>query len=177
MSEFRDTPADFQEPVPIELFHLQALKAAGAHLVFCRGRTKGNTSYSSAKQAIKGGWQKTKPSVSDALNWVQVGGWLGLIPASVGAWVMDVDEYEQGSLTDALDVLWYEHALDQALNFSRSSTFDKVHIILPLFNKEPIPNKKVHYRGVRYDRRGHSGYVILWDVEAWMKVVDKGYIG
>ena len=61
---------------------LEALHTRGAHFVLCRGD----------KQPLAVGWQKTRPGLAVVEAHAEAGGLVGVIPASLGCVVVDVDE-------------------------------------------------------------------------------------
>ena len=61
---------------------LGALHTRGAHFVLCRGD----------KRPLAVGWQKKRPGFAVVEEHAEAGGLVGVIPASLGCVVVDVDE-------------------------------------------------------------------------------------
>ena len=75
---------------------LEALHECGAHFVLCRGD----------KQPVSVAWQKTRPKLPGVEEHAARGGSAGVIPASVGCVVVDVDEGGAAGVEALRGVSW-----------------------------------------------------------------------
>ena len=125
---------------------LEFLFENGAHFVLC----------ANDKRAIQKGWNKNRPSVADCLKHK---GLLGIIPASLGLFVIDVDEGNPARV----EVLFDEAEDD----YRKVKTPNGWHI----YAYEPhgagkgnfTGNAKWDFAGCKGDIRYDAGYVCVYD--------------
>lgn len=121
---------------------LPFLEGYGAHLVLLDG-----------KKPIQKGWKDNKPPMSEVSNHYINGGSIGIIPASVGCVVVDVDSEDGDVVSETIDAIG-KHPL--TLIASNSGW----HIWYKKTSK-PISNM-VWANG---DVRSDNGYVKIWNWE------------
>ena len=122
------------------------LDERGAHFVLCR--------YD--KRAIAKEWQKSAPDLRCVEAHVADGGLVGVIPASLGCVVIDVDDGGADGVERVISVLGKPIAV---LPTRRADGF---HV----WYRAPcgtVRNRKWGLKGAVGDVRGSNGYAILWD--------------
>ena len=121
-------------------------------------------------------WQTTNHLTADLLVWVQRGGWLGLLSASIGLWCVDLDldvsglsdpDEREAFIADAIEEA--RRALTKALGsapLGECRTRRGAHFLFPVRDGETINNGRWTCGPWGGELRGHSGYVVLWDAAA-----------
>ena len=125
---------------------LEALHTRGAHFVLCRGD----------KRPLAVGWQKTRPGFAAVEKHAEAGGLVGVIPASLGCLVVDVDEGGDRGLASVIGALGAEPV---ATVGTRGGGF---HLWYPAPAGE-IGNRKWGLSNAAGDIRGSRGFVVCWD--------------
>ena len=112
------------------------------------------------------GWQHNPASPEQARQWHSEGGLVGVIPASLGILVVDVDKCPEGkSIADLSAMLDFPH------EYTKSQNHDGGHILVR-WDGEPRSNDKWEWQGYSGDTRHAKGYAIMWDRRDW-KAADK----
>ena len=137
---------------------LGRLYERGAHFVLCRPD----------KRPVGSAWQKNAPTLREAQEWP---GEVGIIPASVGCVVLDVDEGGKDTVSELPTIT---HALPFAVVPSQKP--GRFHA---WFKSPPgeVPNGKWRTERGRGDVRGSAGYVILWDRDEVADALDAHWDG
>lgn len=121
---------------------LESLYAAGAHLVLCNRD----------KRAVRPRWQERPAELCEALDWSEL---VGLVPASLGMVVVDVDEGDPAEVTQLLG-----EPLARVATLSGGT-----HLFYA--SDEAVGNGRWELPGgARGDLRGARGYVALWNAAA-----------
>ena len=107
------------------------------------------------------GWQTREYSTQELVDWFARGGWLGVVPASLGLWCVDVDE---GGM-DAVEVL--RATLGEPLTFCE--TRRGFHVFYRLAEGEIVANRNWKCGCGRGELRGNNGYVVVWDASVLLK--------
>ena len=119
-----------------------------AHFVLCR----------SNKRPIANAWQKQKPPLSAVLNWLKgEGNLVGVIPASIGAICIDVDE---GDADDLFAHLSMDHQIAAVKYATRRG-----HHIWMNYAGDALGNRKWRNDRAYGDIRHAKGFAIIWDIE------------
>lgn len=122
---------------------LEFLYDHGAHFVLC----------ANDKRAIQKGWNKNRPSVAACLKHK---GLLGIIPGSLGLFVIDVDKGNPAHL----EVLFDEAELD----YRKVKTPNGWHIYCYAPEQADFKgNAKWEFAGCKGDIRYDAGYVVVYD--------------
>ena len=124
---------------------LGALHTRGAHFVLCRGD----------KRPLSAGWQKKRPGFEAVKRHAEAGGLVGVIPASLGCVVVDVDEGGAAGV-EALRGVLGEPIVTVG---TRGGGF---HLWYPAPAGE-IGNRKWGLPNAAGDIRGSRGFVVCWD--------------
>lgn len=128
-----------------ELFKadLEFLHEMGAHFVLC----------AHDKRAVKKGWNKHRPSVKDCLRHR---GMLGIIPASLGLFVIDVDEGNPAHIEVLFD--------EAEVPYRKVKTPNGWHIYCYAPEGQDWKgNAKWDFAGCKGDIRYDAGYVCVYD--------------
>ena len=126
---------------------LKTLHARGAHFVIAGPN----------KRPLSTGWQKTRPDFSDVERHAEGGGLVGVIPASLGCFVVDIDEGGENGVKAVRGVLGDPVTV---IATQRPGGFHAWY-------RAPagkVGNRKWRLDGAAGDIRGSAGYAILWDV-------------
>ena len=137
---------------------VQHLTDAGAHLVLCNYQ----------KRPILSGWRNQKPTLTELQRHK---GLLGILPASVGLWVLDVDDVD-GALIAENAVTF----LGDPIVTVQSRSKGRLHLIYRAFDREETTKCKwaLVERGIlRGDGLYSGNQVIMWDIKAWCQAVDQ----
>jgi len=138
--------------VQYDIQTLKDLSALGAHYLRCR-----------ADKSPIDRW--TNPCALDkVLAHANKGGLIGIIPASVGGCVVDLDEGERKPLDELFRDYGYEAVQTR-----------KGWHYWTLYDGEPLANAKWAYQGASGDLRHGRGYVVLWDAKAVLWLFDNDY--
>ena len=148
---------------------IKQLIEEGAWLVPLRGRygvslPEGND-YDLWKQPTRS-WRDRAACTADVLARLDGQFWVGLIPSSLGLVVLDVDEGDADDLGMTLE------AQDYA--FERVRTRRGWHVYLRAAGDWPGGNFKWSLAGCAGDVRFDAGYVIVWDPEALLRIIELG---
>ena len=127
---------------------LEALHTRGAHFVLCRVD----------KRPLWREWQKKQPGFEAVKRHAAAGGLVGLVPASLGCVVVDVDEGGSAGV-EALRGVLGEPVVTVG---TRGGGF---HLWYPAPAGE-IGNRKWGLPGAAGDIRGSRGFVVCWDPSA-----------
>ncbi len=125
---------------------LQALRDSGAHFVIA----------TADKQPISRKWQKTRPDFSKVERHVKGGGLVGVIPASLGCFVVDIDQGGENGLEAVRGVLGKPVAV---IATQRPGSFHAWYRAAA----GDIGNRKWSLGDAGGDIRGSRGFVVLWD--------------
>ena len=132
----------------------------GGHLVRC----------SKNKRAIDPSWQDAGVGIQQALAHVDAGGLMGVIPGTLGFWVIDQDKGPLNPLTENIDHIVFT---------LMTRTVGHAHHWVPRktpASKELIGNKKWKFADCVGDIRCDRGYVVIWNVEelvSFLKIANK----
>ena len=114
------------------------------------------------KRPLWRGWQRPelRPTLQQNLEHLANGGLLGLLPASIGMVVADVDEYDKDGLFD-----WMTRypPLGDVPSLQPGRTHLYYNSGTPFHNRQQW---KFHLYGISMEIRSRHGFVILWDPEA-----------
>ena len=125
---------------------LEALHERGAHFVLCRGD----------KRPLAVAWQQKRPDFAAVEEHAEAGGLVGVIPASLGCFVVDVDEGGDRGLASVIG------ALDAEPIVTVGTQGGGFHLWYPAPAGE-IGNRKWGLPGAAGDIRGSRGFVVCWD--------------
>ena len=126
---------------------LRALRDSGAHFVIA----------TADKQPISRKWQKTRPDFSDVERRAEDGSLIGVIPASLRCFVVDIDKGGENGVEAVRRVLGKPVAV---IATQRPGGF---HVWYRAAAGD-IGNRKWGLGDASGDIRGSRGFVILWDV-------------
>ena len=139
------------------------LHGEGAHLLLAHNAP--GTDWH--KRPLWQGWQlpRNRPSLRQCLEHLARGGLLGLLPASLGLMVADIDEADKDGLAD-----WVSRY--RPLGDVPSQQPGRTH----LYYNNPVPyhnrNKfQLRRYGISMEIRSRHGLVILWDISAVAEIV------
>ena len=124
----------------------EALHEHGAHFVLA----------TADKRPIAREWQKMRPELAAVTAHAKAGGLVGVIPASLGCFVLDVDE----GGTSGVEAL--QEALGAPITVIATRREDGYHV----WHRAPdgtVGNQKWQLNGAAGDIRGSAGFVVLWD--------------
>ena len=119
---------------------LRAIASAGAHFVLCTAN----------KRPVSKQWEQSPPNLDEVIAWAGRGGLVGMIPGSIGAVVVDVDNAEAPAPPLGVAVLQNATRRAGGRHFWYRAAEGEVR------NKEWLHG----------DVRGSNGFVVLWDVGA-----------
>ena len=125
---------------------LEKLRARGAHFVLARPD----------KRPLSKGWQKTRPDFSNVEGHAKGGGLVGVIPASLKCFVVDIDEGGENGVAAVRGVL------GEPVTVTASKKPGGFHAWYRTA-ADKIGNCKWKLDGAAGDIRGSRGFVILWD--------------
>ena len=125
---------------------LEALHVRGAHFVIA----------TADKQPISRKWQKTRPDFSDVERHAEDGSLIGVIPASLRCFVIDIDQGGANGVEAVRGILGDPIAV---IKTQRPGGF---HAWYRAADSE-IRNRQWGLGGAGGDIRGSRGFVILWD--------------
>ena len=126
-----------------------ALHDRGAHFVLARAN----------KRAIATEWQTTPADLAHVEHHARGDGLIGVVPASLGCFVVDVDEGGKAGVETVRTALGDPVAV---IATRRPSGF---HVWYRAPERQ-VGNRKWSLDGATGDIRGSAGYVILWDARA-----------
>ena len=128
------------EPSPWEV-----LAERGAHFVLCKP----------TKVALSNGWQKHQPSLEAVTAHAKGAGHVGVIPASLGCVVIDVDEGGKHAFQSV------EEVLGDPVTWTTTKREGGFHMWYR--DASGAGNRKWQIGSCRGDIRGGRGYAILWN--------------
>ena len=119
------------------------------------------------KRPLWRGWQRPelRPTLQQNLLHLAGGGLIGLLPASIGMVVADIDEYEKDGLAD-----WITRypPLGDVPSLQPGRTHLYYNSSTPFHNRQQW---KFMLYGISMEIRSRHGFVILWDPEAVAEIV------
>ena len=119
------------------------------------------------KRPLWRGWQRPelRPTLQQNLEHLANGGLLGLLPASIGMVVADVDEYDKDGLAD-----WMTRypPLGDVPSLRPGRTHLYYNSSVPFHNRQQWTYRLY---GISMEIRSRHGFVILWDPEAVAEIV------
>ena len=123
------------------------------------------------KCPVKGSQWKDRPlSVDDAIKWAEAGHRLGIVPASVKAAVVDIDNGGQASLDLVKQTLGDPVAIIDTL--SNTPEKMRVHCVYAHDQSTRVGNAKWQGGDIRVD----EGYVVMWDIPKWIDAIARIHI-
>ena len=125
---------------------LEKLRARGAHFVLV----------GPDKRPLSKAWQKTRPDFSNVEGHAEGGGLVGVIPASLKCFVVDIDEGGENGVEAVRGVLGEPVGV---IATQRPGGFHAWYRA----PADKIGNRKWKLDGAAGDIRGSAGYAILWD--------------
>ena len=125
---------------------LQALRDSGAHFVIA----------TADKQPISRKWQKTRPDFSDVERHAEDGSLIGVIPASLQCFVVDIDEGGENGVEAVRGILGEPVAVIATQRLGGFHAWYRAAA-------GDIRNRKWSLGDAGGDIRGSRGFVILWD--------------
>lgn len=137
-------------PVRLRFTALEALRDRGAHFVLARPD----------KHPLAAGWQKSAPDFETVIRHVEAGGLVGIIPSSIDAVVVDVDEGGDDGVLETI----LRMQPSKPITTSKTRRAGGWH----LWYRAPslgTGNRKWRLNGASGDIRGSAGFVVLWDPE------------
>ena len=119
------------------------------------------------KRPLWRGWQRPelRPTLQQCLLHLAGGGLIGLLPASIGMVVADIDEYEKDGLAD-----WITRypPLGDVPSLQPGRTHLYYNSNVPFHNRQQW---RFALYGISMEIRSRHGFVILWDPEAVAEIV------
>ena len=137
---------------------LETLHRCGGHFILC----------TPDKRPIEKSWQKNATSIQRIGTHIASGGLIGLIPASLGCFVVDVDE-DGVSGVEAVKTI-----LGEPLSVIETRRSGGFHLWYRT-STETISNRKWELDGSSGDIRGSNGYVILWNCKQLVDALENLY--
>ena len=129
------------------------------HFILCRRRGDKDEKAPQPGQ----NWMSVYPDIHEAkIHWEDKNN-VGLVPGSAGLLVLDVDDGDPGPLAEEYPPL---------LEIVTPSGGSHLYYSRPEAPKT-IGNRKFSLLGVTGDVRGDKGYVVMWEFEATLELVDK----
>ena len=155
---------DLTARIPRELvLAVTYLYEQGAHLLLVHNSPDPDRH----KRPLWRGWQlpELRPTLQQCLEHLAHGGLLGLLPASIGLLVVDIDEAAKDGLANWIDRY-------PPLGDIPSQKPGRTHLYyssgIPYHNRQQFQLR--HY-GISLEIRSRHGFVILWDVSAAAEIV------
>jgi len=106
-------------------------------------------------------WQNNPASQAQAIKHWQDGGLVGIIPASVGILVVDVDGCPEGkTIVDLLKEVPFRYEAVASKNHNGGH-------ILVRWDGKPQGNRKWQWQGYSGEIRHAKGYAIIWNRQSW----------
>ena len=142
----------------MDLTHIDTLRQAGAHFVLCHDD----------KRPV-GQWKDVHPSKAAVAAHT---GLVGIVPASVGLWVLDIDDREG----EAVAAKVHDIFGTDPLATSATHTAGRLHLLYKAFSAEANGNQNwaLMQNGIhRGETRAARGYAIIWDASAWCRAVER----
>ena len=156
--------ADITDRLPRELVQsVEYLYEEGAHLLLVHNSPDPDRH----KRPLWRGWQlpELRPTLQQCLEHLAHGGLLGLLPASIGLLVVDIDEAAKDGLANWIDRY-------PPLGDIPSQKPGRTHLYyssgIPYHNRQ---NFQLRHYGISMEIRSRHGFVILWDPEAVADIV------
>ena len=142
------------------------MHARGAHFVLHNGGSPGSADY---KRAYESGWQQPQnaPTPEKAITHIRAGGFIGLMPMSIGLVCIDVDHGDMA----AVEAVKKTVNLDPIVIHPSSSAG---HYHLWYKGNAKVGSPTWELPEGKGEIRGSSGSAILWDAESlWTAYKDK----
>ena len=156
--------ADLMARLPRELvLAVTYLYEQGAHLLLVHNSPDPDRH----KRPLWRGWQlpELRPTLQQCLEHLASGGLLGLLPASIGLLVVDIDESDKDGLANWIDRY-------PPLGDIPSQKPGRTHLYyssgIPYHNRNKLQLRRY---GISLEIRSRHGFVILWDPEAVAEIV------
>ena len=156
--------SDLMARLPRELvLSVTYLYEQGAHLLLVHNSTDPDRH----KRPLWRGWQlpALRPTLQQCLEHLAGGGLLGMLPASIGLVVVDIDEAAKDGLADWIDRY-------PPLGDVPSQQPGRTHLYyssgIPYHNRNKLELRRY---GISLEVRSRHGFVILWDPEAVAEIV------
>ena len=156
--------ADLRARLPRELvLSVTYLYGEGAHLLLVHNSPDPDRH----KRPLWRGWQlpALRPTLQQTLEHLASGGLLGLLPASIGLLVVDIDEASKDGLANWIDRY-------PPLGDVPSQQPGRTHLYyssgIPYHNRNKLQLRRY---GISLEIRSRHGFVILWDPEAVAEIV------
>ncbi|MCE2423422.1 MAG: primase C-terminal domain-containing protein [Gemmatimonadetes bacterium] len=156
--------ADPMSRLPRELAQsVEYLHREGAHLLLVHNSPDPDRH----KRPLWRGWQlpELRPTLQQCLEHLAHGGLLGLLPASIGLLVVDIDESDKDGLAD-----WISRypPLGDVPSQQPGRTHLYYHSNIPFHNRNKF---QLRQYGIFMEIRSRHGFVVLWDAEAVAEIV------
>ena len=152
---------------------LRAIASAGAHFVLC----------GHDKRPISKQWEQSPPDLDEVIAWAGRGGLVGMIPASIGAVVVDLDPSPvaaalatgKGAIVEGTDERAAHFNAAAVASLAKDMAQPLGAPVLQNATRRPggrhfwyrAPEGEVRNRKwLHGDVRGSTGFVVLWDVGA-----------
>ena len=163
MSDSNNTPskknvkplsADEIEQINKTAPHIRRLHKAGAHFVLA----------DDTKRPLQKDWINTPPTKAALSKHFTAGGLIGLIPASIGCCVIDIDETKDAALPNELATTaaaWHKTRREGGYHY--------------WYRCEAAPkgNKELHWKGKKVgDYRCAKGFIVLWKPKAVAPLIE-----
>ena len=156
--------ADLRTRLPRELvLSVTYLYEQGAHLLLVHNSPDPDRH----KRPLWRAWQlpQNRPTLQQCLEHLASGGLLGLLPASIGLLVVDIDEASKDGLANWIDRY-------PPLGDIPSQQPGRTHLYyssgIPYHNRNKLQLRRY---GISLEIRSRHGFVILWDPEAVAEIV------
>ena len=156
--------ADLTARLPRELvLAVTYLYEQGAHLLLVHNSPDPDRH----KRPLWRAWQlpQNQPSLQQTLEHLASGGLLGMLPASIGLVVVDIDEAAKDGLADWIDRY---PPLGDVPSQQPGRTHLYYHSSVPFHNRQQFRMRRY---GISLEIRSRHGFVILWDPEAVAEIV------
>ena len=156
--------ADLTARLPRELvLAVTYLYEQGAHHLLVHNSTDPDRH----KRPLWRGWQlpQNRPTLQQCLEHLAGGGLLGMLPASIGLVVVDIDEAAKDGLADWIDRY---PPLGDVPSQQRGRTHLYYSSGIPYHNRNKLELRRY---GISLEVRSRHGFVILWDPEAVAEIV------
>ena len=130
---------------------IKELRSQGAHFVHCRGTTFSAEATKTDKSPVRGWSWRRRRSLAATIAHVERGGLIGIVPASLGLSVLDVDQGD----------CWELQTLYPPLAAIPSNKPGRWHLYY--HDTEARGNYKWEALGAGGEIRSGNGYVVLWE--------------
>ena len=113
---------------------------------------------------LRKGWQTRSEPTVELVDWTERRGWLGLVPASLGLWCVDVDEGGMAAVEAVTEKL--------GPPLAESTTRRGYHLWYPLADSKIVDNSVWRCGPGKGELRGSNGYVVLWDAPTLLAAIE-----